>query len=57
MISEDRAVNYGRIVSSSGDLVMDPSVDGSYDDGNNGHGNDPGGFDSSNPGHGHHHGL
>ena len=52
MISEDRAVNYGRIVSSSGNLVMDPSVDGSYDDGNNGHGNDPAGADPSNPGKG-----
>ena len=53
MVSEDRAVNYCRMVNSSGNLVMDPSVD----DGNNGHGNDPSGCDPSNPGHGYHHGY
>ena len=50
MVSEDRAVNYGRMVdSTTGNLVMDPSVEG---DGNKGHGNDPDGVDPDNPGKG-----
>lgn len=50
IISEDQDMNNGSIVSEDGRIVDDGS--GEYDDGNNGHGNDPDGYDPSNPGNG-----
>ena len=52
---EERYINKGTIITNEGTIVNAPLPDGAdtIDDGNNGHGNDPGGFDPSNPGRGH----
>ncbi len=51
IVREERTMNAGTIIDRLGAIVDDGS--GVFDDGNNGHGNDPGGFDPSNPGKGH----
>ncbi len=57
ILKEDQAMNQGMMVDEQGNLVEDPGFDApgasGFDDGNNGHGNDPDGFDPSNPGKGH----
>ena len=50
LIRENQDMNYGSVVNDAGEVVDDGS--GDFDDGNNGHGNNPGGVDDSNPGNG-----